>query len=84
MTPQYFLAFLQYPQSCVSSCIYSRRWPSRPSFRGEALGLEKTICPCAGERQGQEVGVRELGNRAQGGCRELSEEKLGKGIAFEM
>jgi hypothetical protein len=31
------------PQNCVSSCICSRGWPSRPSMRGEALGIER---PC--------------------------------------
>jgi hypothetical protein len=25
----------------VSSCICSRRWPSRPSMEGEALGLAR-------------------------------------------
>jgi hypothetical protein len=30
-------------QSCVSSCICSRGWPSRPSMGGEALGLAKII-----------------------------------------
>ena len=32
---------------------------------GEALGLEKIICPSTGECQGQEVGVGGLGNRAR-------------------
>jgi hypothetical protein len=27
------------PRTRVSSCICSRRWPSRPSLGGEALGL---------------------------------------------
>ena len=26
-------------RACVSSCICSRGWPSRPSMRGEALGV---------------------------------------------
>jgi hypothetical protein len=33
---------------------------------------------------GQEAGVGELGSMVQGGYKELSERKLGKGIAFEM
>ena len=49
------------PQICVSSCIYSRGWPSWPSMGGEALGIAKIICPRTGERQGQEVGVGGLG-----------------------
>jgi hypothetical protein len=49
---------------------------------GEALGLEKIICPSIGECQGQEAGVSGLGSR--GGYRGLLERKLGKGIAFEM
>jgi hypothetical protein len=50
------------PQSCVSSCICSRRWPSRPSVGGEALVLAKIICPSTGECQGQEAGVGGLGS----------------------
>jgi hypothetical protein len=30
-------------QSCVSSCLCSRGWPSQPSMRGEALGLSKIM-----------------------------------------
>jgi hypothetical protein len=51
---------------------------------GEALGLEKIICPSTGERQGQEARVGGLGNRAGGGYSGFSERKLGKEIAFEM
>jgi hypothetical protein len=50
----------------------------------EALGLAKIIFPSTGDCQGQEAGVGGLGSRARGGYRELSERKLGKGIAFEM
>jgi hypothetical protein len=38
---------------------------------GEALGLEKIICPSIGECQGQEAGVRGLGSRTGGGYRGL-------------
>jgi hypothetical protein len=31
------------PRTRVSSCKYSRRWPSRPSLGGEAPGLVKII-----------------------------------------
>jgi hypothetical protein len=56
---------------CVSGCICSRGWPSRPSMVGEALGLEKIICPNTGECQGQEAGVGGLGSMVGGGYREL-------------
>jgi hypothetical protein len=52
------------PRARVSSCICSRRWPSRPSLGGEDLGLAKIICPSTGECQGQEAGVCGLGSRA--------------------
>jgi hypothetical protein len=52
-------------------------------MKGEAFGLSKIICPSIGECQGQEVGLCGLESRAVGGYRELSERKLGKGIAFE-
>ena len=52
----------QYPQSCASSCICSRRWPSRPSLGREALGLAKIICPSTGECQDKEAGVGRLGS----------------------
>jgi hypothetical protein len=55
------------PVACVCSCIYSRGWPSRPLMRGEALDLEKIICPSTGEFRGQEVGLGWLGSRAGGG-----------------
>ena len=42
------------------------------------------IFPSTGGYQGQEAGVGGLQNRAGRGYRELSERKLGKGIAFEM
>ena len=54
------------PKACVPSCIYSRGWPSQPSVGGEALGLEKILCPSVGEGQGQEVGVGGLGSRGVG------------------
>jgi hypothetical protein len=59
------------PQTCVSSCICSRAWPSSPLMGGEALGLTKIICPSTGECQGQEAGVGGLGSRAGGGDRGL-------------
>jgi hypothetical protein len=37
------------PRACVSSYIYSRRWPSWPLLGGEALGLAKIICPSTEE-----------------------------------
>jgi hypothetical protein len=58
--------------TCGSSCICSKRWPSWPSFGGEALGLAKIICPIKGECQFQEAGLGWLGNRAMGGYRGLS------------
>jgi hypothetical protein len=58
-------------QSCVSSCICSRGWPSQLSLGREALGLVKIICPNIGECQGQEVGVGGLGSRVGGGYRGL-------------
>ena len=72
------------PRTCVSSCIYSRGWLSRQSMGEEAFGLVKIICPNTGEFQGLEVGVGGLGSKMWGGYRQLSESKLGKGIAFEM
>jgi hypothetical protein len=51
---------------------------------GEVLVLAKIICPSTGECQGQETGVGGLRSRAGKRYRELSERKLGKGIAFEM
>jgi hypothetical protein len=56
---------------CVSGCICSRGWPSKPSVGGEAFGLTKIICPSTGECRGQEAGVGGLGSRARGGYREL-------------
>jgi hypothetical protein len=44
---------------------------------GEVLDLEKIVCSCPGECQGQEAGVGR-------GYRGLSKIKLGKGIEFEM
>ena len=52
------------PQNCVSSCICSRGWPSRPSMGREALCLVKIICPSTGECQGHVVGEGRLGSRA--------------------
>ena len=43
------------PQNCVSSCIYSRGWPSQPSMGVDTLGIAKIICPSTGECQGQET-----------------------------
>jgi hypothetical protein len=51
---------------------------------GEALVLGKIICPIIGECQGQEAREGKLGSRAGGGYRGLSENKLVKGIAYEM
>jgi hypothetical protein len=52
---------------------------------GEALGLVMVLCPSIGECLGQEAEVGGLGIR---GSRErigdFLEEKLGKGITFEM
>jgi hypothetical protein len=45
--PQYELTST--PCACVSNCICSRRWPSRPSLGGEVIGLAKIICPSTGE-----------------------------------
>jgi hypothetical protein len=50
----------------------------------EALGPVKALCPSIGDCQGQEwewVSWEEAGGR---GDRGISEEKLGKGIKFEM
>jgi hypothetical protein len=55
------------PRARASSCICSRRWPSRPSLGREALGLVKIICPSTGECQGQEEGVGGFWSRAGGG-----------------
>jgi hypothetical protein len=63
---QYELTSTPHPQNCVSSCICSRGWPSRPSMGGEALGLLKIICPSTGDCQGQEAGVGGLGSTAWG------------------
>ena len=54
------------PQSCVSSSICSREWPSRPSMGLEALSLAKIVCLSTGECQGQEVGMGGLGNMVGG------------------
>jgi hypothetical protein len=52
---------------------------------GEALGPVKVICPSIGECQHQKVGVGGLVSSGEGrGDRGFSEEKLGKGITFEM
>ena len=51
--------------------------------RQKAFGLAKIICLSTRECQGQEAGVGGLRSRVGGGYRELSERKLGKGIAFE-
>ena len=51
---------------------------------GEACGLTKIICPSTGECQGQEVGVGGWGVGGGVGYRGFSEQKLGKGITFEM
>ena len=53
------------PQSCASSCICSRGWPSWPSMGGEDLGLGNIPCPSIGECQGQEAGVGGLGSRGR-------------------
>jgi hypothetical protein len=59
------------PQSCVSSSICSREWPSRPSMGGEALGLANVICHSIDECQGQEAGLSGFGIRAGGVYRGL-------------
>ena len=59
------------PRARVSSCIYSRGWPSWPSLGGEALGFAKIICPSTGEYQGQEGGVGELESRVGRGYKGL-------------
>jgi hypothetical protein len=70
----------------ISSSICSREWPCWSRVGGEALGPMKTLClsigelaPGTGSRSGW---VGKQGER--GGDREVSEGKLGKGIAFEM
>ena len=60
------------PQKCVSSCICSKGWPSRPPMGGEPLVLVKIICPSTGECQGQEAGVGGLGSGVVRGYRGLS------------
>jgi hypothetical protein len=70
--------------TCGSSCICSRGWPTQSSMGEEALGPVKALCPSIGDCQGQEwewVSWEEAGGR---GDRGISEEKLGKGIKFEM
>jgi hypothetical protein len=42
---------------CVSSCICSRRWPSRPSLGREAPWSCKLYMPQSGICQGHEVGM---------------------------
>jgi hypothetical protein len=64
--------------SCVSSCIKSRGWTSRPSTGREAIGLAKIIHPSKSACQGQEAGVSVLGSRTGEAYRELW------GITFEM
>jgi hypothetical protein len=41
-------------ETCGSSSIYSRRWPSQSSMGGEALGPVKVLCSSIGECQDQE------------------------------
>jgi hypothetical protein len=51
---------------------------------GEALDPVKVLCPSIGECLGQEEGLGGLVSRGRGkGCG-FSEEKLGKGVTFEM
>jgi hypothetical protein len=50
-------------------------------MRLEALGLEKIICPCTGECQGQKVGVGGSGWVGEQGWRKVYRTF---GIAFEM
>jgi hypothetical protein len=54
-------------QSCVSSCICSRGWPSWPSMGGGAHGIAKIMCTSTGECQGQEAEVCGLWSRTGGG-----------------
>jgi hypothetical protein len=51
---------------------------------GEALGPVKVLWPSIGKCLGQEAGVGGLGSRERGEDRGFLEEKLGKGITFEM
>jgi hypothetical protein len=51
---------------------------------GEALGPLKVQCPSIGKCLGQEAGVEGLVTRGRGRYRGFSEQKLGKGIAFQM
>jgi hypothetical protein len=50
----------------------------------EALGPVQALCPSIGECQNQEWEWVGWGAEGRGGDRGFSEEKLGKGIAFEM
>ena len=51
---------------------------------GEALGPVKVLCPSIQECLDKESGVGVLGSRGRGRDRGFFEEKLGKGITFEM
>jgi hypothetical protein len=51
---------------------------------GEALGPVKGLCPSIGECQDQEWEWVGWGAEGGGGDKGFSEEKLGKGITFEM
>jgi hypothetical protein len=51
---------------------------------GEALGPVKVLCPRIEECQGQEWKWVSWGPGGGGGDRGFLEEKLGKGITFEM
>jgi hypothetical protein len=63
---------------CITGC------PSRSSRGGEALGPVKALGLRIGEWQNQEW-ERWVGEQGEGrGNREFSEEKLGKGITFEI
>ena len=42
------------PGAPVSSCICSRRWPSRPSVGGEVLGLVRSYAPVQGNARARE------------------------------
>jgi hypothetical protein len=64
--------------------LSSREWPSRSSMVGEALGPVKGLCPSIGECQDQEWEWVGWGAEGGGGDKGFSEEKLGKGITFEM
>jgi hypothetical protein len=67
-----------------SSCIGIRGWPSRSSMGEEAISCVKVLCSSIEECQGQQAEVSGWWAGGREGDRGFSEEKLGKGITFEM